>query len=91
MSLSAVSLTEVKEYLRITHNDEDATLTLLIAAANEAALHVAQNHDPEAEPPASLKLAILVHVCRAYVDRSDAADLPPSAARLLSPLRKLDV
>lgn len=86
-----VTLAEVKGYLRVEHSDEDATIALLIGAATEAALRLADIYDPEQEPPLSLKLAILVHVARAYDNREDAADTPPSAVRLLSPLRQLDV
>ncbi|MCI4653884.1 head-tail connector protein [Sphingomonas aquatilis] len=91
MTFDIVTLDEVKEYLRVDGDDDDATIALLIAAATEAALRLADSYDPVEEPPASLKLAILVHVARAFANREDAADVPPSAARLLSPLRQMDV
>lgn len=91
MANEIVTLAEVKSYLRVDHDDEDALIALLIGAATEAALRLADSYNPADEPPLSLKLAILVHVARAYDNREDAADTPPSAARLLSPLRQLDV
>ena len=86
-----VTLDEVKAYLRVLHDDEDSTIELLIGAATEAALRLADSHDPDDEPSLTLKLAIMVHVARAFDNREDAADAPPSAVRLLSPMRVLDL
>lgn len=86
-----VTLTEAKAYLRVDADDEDDLLHLLIGAATEAALQLADGYDPAEEAPLTLKLAILVHVTRAFDNREEGADAPPSAVRLLSPLRVLEI
>lgn len=91
MTLEIVTLAEAKTFLRVDGNDDDATITLLIEAATETALSLAERYDPTTPAPASLKLAILVHVARAFDNREDAADTPPSAARLMARYRQLEI
>lgn len=91
MTPEIVTLAEAKEFLRVDGDDQDGTIAILIGAATEAALRLADTLDPTAQPPLSLKLAILFHASRAFDNREDAADMPASAARLLAPLRQLDV
>lgn len=86
-----VTLTEVKLFLRIDADEEDALLAMLIGAATEAALDIADRWDRNTETPDRLKLAVLAHVARSYSNREDGADAPPSAARLIEPLRTLDI
>lgn len=86
-----VSMKEVKAFLRVDQDHENDTIMLLINAATEAALRHVHNFNPDDDIPHGLKLAILVHVASAFRNREDAADAPPSAVRLLFPLRHLDV
>ena len=87
-----VTLAEAKQYLRVDHSDEDAMISMLIVSATEAALVYADGYDPDTdEQPTRLKLAILAHVARAYDNREDGADAPPSSGRLLMPLRDMEV
>jgi len=86
-----VTADEVKEFCRIDDDLDDKTLEIMIAAAVEAALVVADDWDGSDPAPARLKLAVLTHVARTYSNREDGADMPPSAVRLLGPMRTLDV
>lgn len=90
MTPEIVTLAETKLFLRVDSDEEDTTIQMLIDAATEAALRFANSIDPAAPPP-SLKIAILTHVCRAFDNRDDHADMPVSAERLLAPLRRLDI
>lgn len=91
MQADLISFEEVKLFLRLDDDEEDALLATLIGAATEAVLDYADNWDQTTEVPDRLKLAVLMHVARAYTNREDGADAPPSAGRLLFPLRKLDL
>lgn len=91
MSDPIVTMEEARDWLRITEAYDDTTIELLIAAATEAALTVADAYDPTLPPPAVLKLAVLAHVARAYTGREDTPDAPEGNARLLMPYRTLDV
>lgn len=85
-----VTLAETKAYLHVDSSAEDATIGMLIAAATEAVLEVADAWDGEGDVPNRLKLAVLARVAttfdnRASVRAGDGED------RLVLPLRKLDV
>lgn len=63
-----ITLEEAKEYCRVTFEDDDASITLMIEAA--------QNHlesigvDFTVEPlPAAIKQALLILVCHFYDNR----------------------
>ncbi|OYY70350.1 head-tail connector protein [Sphingomonas sp. 28-63-12] len=86
-----VTLYQTKEFLRVIADDEDGMIMDLIVAATEAVLTVADGFNPEGEPSARIRLAIMTHVAQAYLNREDGADLPKSAARLVHPLRSLTV
>lgn len=89
-SLEIVSLAEVKLFLRVDQDYEDAVLAIMIEAATEAAIATADAYAIEDEPPARLKLAVLTHVAQAYDNRTDTA-APAGNDRLLAPLRNLDI
>lgn len=88
--IEIVTLAEAKLFVRVEHDEEDALLTTMIAAATETALAVADAWDVTATPPARLKLAVLAHVARAY-DGREGVDAPEGNGRLLAPLRVLGV
>lgn len=90
MTPELVTLEEAKLFCRISNDEEDAIVTLLITAATDAIVDFADAWTPSDPAPARIKLAILAHVARAYDDR-DGADIPASVARLVFPLRRLDV
>lgn len=87
-----VTLEEAKAFIRFTYDREDALIEMLIAAATEAALAVADTFDPDGDepPPARLKLAILTHVSKAFCEREDAAP-PAGNAMLIAPLRTVEL
>lgn len=89
--MDLVTLDEVKLFCRLDGTFEDSVLAILIGAATEAALAIADEWDRTGEVPARLKLAVLMHVAQAYDAREDGAGVPPGSTRLLMPLRKLDV
>lgn len=88
-----VTLAEAKLWLRFTEDeiDEDATITILIAAATEHVLTIAEGYDPMTPAPAALKLAVLAHVARAFSDREDGSDAPAGNMRLVQSFRVLGV
>ena len=85
-----VSLDEAKLYLRVDRNVEDAQIEIMVQAATEAALVIADAWDGTGEPPARLKMAVLSHVAAFYCDREGIAQ-SDGVVRLLMPLRNLDV
>lgn len=90
MTPDLVTLEEARQFCRIDGTHDDAMLTILIGAASAAVIDLASGWTPGGEVPARVKLAVLAHVSLAY-DNHDQVDLPVAAARLLGPLRKLDV
>lgn len=66
----AVSLSEAKLFLRVSHEEEDALITTLIAAA-QARLETALGVTLEAASPPPLRLALLDLVARAYAVRGE--------------------
>ena len=85
-----VTVAEARRYLRVDESDDDAQNAMMIAAATEAALVVADTWDQASPPPARLQLAVLAHVAQAYDDRTNVG-APADNTRLLGPLRTLDV
>lgn len=90
--IELVTLDEAKLFCRVDSIDEDETIATLIGAASAAILDIADAWTPvEGElVPDRIKLAVLAHVALAF-DNRDEVDPPASAARLLSPMRRLDL
>lgn len=88
-----VTLAEAKLWLRFTEDEthEDGTIELLIAAATEHVLTIAEGYDPMTPAPAALKLAVLAHVARAFGGREDGSDAPAGNMRLVQSFRMLGV
>ena len=85
-----VTLDEAKLWLRVMHDEEDTTIGLLIGAASEAVLEMADGWTPEAPVPERLRLAVLARVA------IGARHLLPvverdGEAQLIGPLRMLEV
>lgn len=85
-----VTLAEAKHSIRVDQDWDDAQIEIMIQAATEAALVIADAWDGTGEPPARLKMAVLSHVAAFYCDREGIAP-PAGAALLLAPLPKPDV
>lgn len=85
-----VTLTEAKLFLRVTHDDENATLALMIGAASDAVRDVATGWDGEGEPPVRLKLAVLSRVAIMF-DSRDSVEAGKGELPMLTPLRALEV
>ena len=83
-----VTFEEAKLFLRVTHDDEDSVIALMIAAATEAVLEHANNHDAAGPVPARLKAAALARCCILY-DERDSVRPGEGEDRLLSPLRRM--
>lgn len=90
--IDLVTLEETKLFCRIDSDFDDPTVLMLIGAASAAVLDVADGWIPVVgEPiPDRIKLAVLTHVATAF-DNRELAELPASAARLLNPMRRLEV
>lgn len=85
-----VTRAEMKMFIRVDGDDEDAIIDLLIANAVEAVENAINGPITEPVSP-RVKVAVMTHVARIWIEREDGADLPASAARLLFPLRTLDI
>lgn len=85
-----VTLDEAKLYILVDSDWDDRQIEVMIQAASEAAMAVANAWDGTGEPPARPKMAVLSHVAAFYCDREGIAP-PAGAAVLLAPLRNLDV
>jgi uncharacterized phage protein (predicted DNA packaging) len=86
-----VTLEEVKDWLRVDADHEDDVILLLIDAAHDAVVDYTGAPILTGEVPTRYKLAVLTHVAMAYSNREDGADMPTSVARLLGPMRSLDI
>ena len=64
-----VTLTEAKDYLRVTDTRDDDTLAILIAAASDHVRDVADRWDGTGEIPARLKLAALARIAETFENR----------------------
>lgn len=86
---SLVTLDEVKDFIRLDHDEHDVLLTTMISAASEAVLDVATAWDGEGTVPDRIKLAVLTRVGLLY----DKADQTAGKGELafLTPLRTLEV
>jgi len=85
-----VTLAEAKLHLRVTHDDEDTAIAMMIAAASEAVLDVATGWDGEGDAPVRLKLAVLTRVAVMF-DTRDSIEAGKGELPMLTPLRKLEV
>ena len=85
-----VTLDEAKLWLRVMHDEEDTTIGLLIGAASEAVLEMADGWTPEAPVPERLRLAVLARVAIAFDDREKVTGAD-GEAQLIGPLRMLEV
>lgn len=83
-----VTLDEAKLFLRVTHDDEDTAIAMMIDAASEAVLEHANAYDPAEPVPARLKAAVLARVAILY-DERDSVRPGEGEDRLLSPLRRM--
>jgi len=85
-----VTLEEAKLYIRVDSDHEDEIIIMLIEAASEAVMAVADAWDRTTPAPNRLKLAVLARVSVAFDNRDKivAADGEDS---LLNPLRNLRV
>lgn len=66
---TTVTLTEAKNHLRIEHNDEDASITHMLQAAEAAFKHFS-GQDTFPETP-DARLAVLIAVTYWYTNRGD--------------------
>lgn len=90
--IDLVTLDEAKLFCRVDSEWDDSTLVMLIGAASAAVLDVADGWTPVvgAPVPDRIKLAVLTHVASAF-DNRESTELPASAARLLNPMRRLEI
>lgn len=84
-----VTLAEAKLHLRIDHDDEDAAIAMMIAAASEAVSDVVAAVDPD-EIPARIKLAVLARVAIMF-DNRDSLEAGKGELPMLTPLRTLEI
>lgn len=80
-----VTLAEAKAYLRVTNDREDGTIALLIAAASETVMQIADNWDGVGDVPDRIKLAVLARVAESFDNREQL----PSATNELPMLYSL--
>lgn len=69
-----VSLSEIKQYLRVNYDDDDALLEQLLATAQELCMAVARlrNEEDVAASANQLRIGILYAVAYLYEHREDA-------------------
>lgn len=99
--MAAVTLDEAKAHLRVDGTDDDADITLKLAAAEDAAAQYLDRHlpwtdadDAEAPVPASVKVAILLILGDLYAVREGSVigathATNPTVERLLNPYRRI--
>ena len=90
MAEPLVSLEEVKDHIRILHDEEDSIIETYIEAASDAVRDVASGWDGADEVPARIKLAVLARVAAQYLSREE---IPEGKGELpmLTPLRTLEI
>lgn len=65
-----VSLEEMKSYLRVDDDEDDALITMLITASEDRCRGVARNEDFDTDPNA--KIAIMYTVAYLYENKEEA-------------------
>ena len=91
MTSDIVTLQEAKLFCRVDGDAEDGIFAVLIGAASDAVVDVADGWTPGSPAPDRIKLAVLAHVAQAYDQRQDGVDMPAAAGRLVFPYRKLGI
>ncbi|WP_054260539.1 head-tail connector protein [Propionispora sp. 2/2-37] len=81
-----LTLTEIKEYLRIDGEEENSLLTALYAAAKEHCENYLQAPLPS-EVPMPVKQALLILIAHFYEQRT-GEDIPKVVYALLTPYRE---
>lgn len=90
-----VSLAEAKDFLRVDGTDDDGTLAVLIAAANEGVTELADAWDGEGDVPERLRLAALMLVADWFENReavnvgTSVVPMPHGVRWLTQPYRSL--
>ena len=85
-----VTLDEAKAWLRVSGDDEDSTIALLIASVSETVGELADLWDGTGEVPNRLKLAVLARLTVAFETRIDVrAGLGED--RLIAPLHRIQI
>lgn len=85
--MTSITLAQAKAFLRVTGEDEDALIALLIEAAQrriEAAVGLAL----EETSPAPLRLCVLLLVAHGFEHREAAAPSPALIEPWLAPYRR---
>lgn len=85
-----VTLAEAKAWLRVSGDDENDTIALLISAASDAVGDLADLWDGTGEVPARLKLAVLSRIAIAFDGRTDVR-AALGEERLVSPLHSINI
>jgi len=85
-----VTLAEAKQFLRVTHDGDDATIALMIAAASDAVAEYADAYVAIDEAPPRLKMAVLTRVAIMF-DQRDSLEAGKGERALIQPLRVLDL
>ena len=86
-----ITLDEMKNYLRVDHEDDDILLESLIASSEQLCMDVARIPDEESfEKEPCSKVAVMYAVAYLYEHREDAShlDLTLSIRSLLSGIRQ---
>lgn len=83
-----VTLGEAKAWLRVSGDDENETIALLIKAASDAVGDLADLWDGTGEAPARLKLAVLTRIATSF-DNRERTDGSVGEPRLIGPLHKI--
>ena len=89
--LTVISAVEVKEWCRIDDDANDATIDLLILAAQDAASSYTSLLLDPLTCPAAIKQAIAVFVADLYANREGQTVGEKTFMRLLSPYRVCDL
>lgn len=85
-----LTLTEVKEYLRLDDNSEDGYLNVLILLSCEMVLNYLRLEELPTDMPNAMKQAMLIIIGYFFENREGTKDGIPSAVYLLlNPYRKV--